>query len=131
MSTFNLDLKGKVILIVDDEDELREALVFDFKRRQCQVFEARDGLEAYEIFLRQKIDIVISDVCMPKGNGVDLLKKIRALHPDMPIVLLATGFADISSDDGVRLGALAVLDKPINRKKMFQLLTETILLKSS
>lgn len=129
MNNDELDLAGKTILIVDDEDELREALVYDFKRRKCLVLEARDGLEAYEIFLKHKIDIIISDVRMPQGNGVDLLKKIRALHPEIPVVLLATGFADITSDEGVKLGALAVLDKPIDRKKMFKLLANATVFK--
>lgn len=115
-------LKGKNVLVVDDELELRRAVIFDLKRRGCTTYEAACGSEAVEIVKIHKIDIVVSDVRMPNGDGIDLLRQIREIHIEIPIVLLATGFADLSEPEALKLGAYALIDKPINRQKMLGLL---------
>lgn len=115
-------LKGKNVLVVDDELELRRAVIFDLKRRGCNIFEAACGMDAIAIVNKNRIDIVVSDVRMPNGNGIDLLKQIRENNPSLPVVLLATGFADLSEPEAVNLGAYALIEKPINRQKMLELL---------
>lgn len=115
-------LSGKNVLVVDDELELRRAVIFDLKRRGCIIFEAACGADAIEIVKKNRIDIVVSDVRMPNGNGVDLLKQIRELHPEIPIVVLATGFADLREPEALSMGAYALIEKPINRQKMLGLL---------
>jgi CheY-like chemotaxis protein len=111
-------LKGKHILVVDDEKLLREAIAFDFKRQGCVLFLAAGGKEALGIVLNNKIDAVISDVRMPNGDGVSLLDEIRTHSPDLPIVLLVTGFADIDREQAQKHGAIGLLEKPIDRKKL-------------
>lgn len=115
-------LAGKKALVVDDEPELRKAIMFDLKRRGCETLEAGCGVEALKIVLAHPIDIVLSDVRMPNGTGVDLLKQIRKLNPDVPIVLLATGFADLTESEALSMGAHALFDKPIDRRKLYSLL---------
>ena len=78
------DLIGKNILIVDDEEDLREALAYDFLEGGATLFEA--------------------------DSGVDLFKKIRELHPKIPLVLLATGFADLSEPEALGLAPLLCLN---------------------
>lgn len=121
-------LKKINILIVDDETDLREALVFDFSRMKCTIFEASNGQEALEIVNNNPVDIVISDVKMPHLTGTELLKKIREIKPDIPVVMLATGFSDLTESEALKLGAFALMEKPINRKKMFQLYEQALLL---
>lgn len=118
-------LKDKSVLVVDDEAELRRAMIFDLKRRGCIIFEAQNGTEAIQIVKSTRIDIVVSDVRMPNGDGIDLLKQIRAIDPNIPIVLLATGFADLSEPEALKLGAYALIEKPINRQKMLGLLEDS------
>ncbi len=108
-------------MIVDDEDELRLAIAFDFKRKGHIVHEAANGQEALKIVQDHPIDLVISDVRMPHGDGIELLKMIRQRNPKIPIVVLATGFADLSRSEAIQMGAFALIEKPINRKKMFEL----------
>lgn len=119
-------LKGRKILVVDDEYDLRQAIIFDLNRRGCIVFEAANGTEALEIVRNNPIEIVLSDVRMPNGNGIDLLQEIRKIHPDIPIVLLATGFADLSEPEAVEMGAYALIEKPIDRKLMIGLLEKSL-----
>ena len=117
-------LKNKVILIVEDEPELRYAIVFEFKKRGCIILEASDGAEGFEVVKKHRVDIIVSDVRMPKASGVELLRNVRANNPELPIVLLATGFADLSEPEALSMGAFALLDKPINRKRMIALIED-------
>lgn len=118
-------LKGKNVLVVDDEIELRRAVIFDLKRRGCNIFEAATGSEAIEVVKNNSIDIVVSDVRMPNGSGVDLLKYVRQIDSKIPIVLLVTGFADLSEPEAIKLGAYGLIEKPINRQQMLSLLEES------
>jgi DNA-binding NtrC family response regulator len=118
-------LNGKVVLVVDDDPDLRQAVIFDLRRRGCIIHEAGCGADAIEVVKNNKIDIVVTDVRMPNGSGVDLLKQIRQTDPNIPIVLLATGFADLTEPEAKSLGAYGLIEKPIDRQKMFGLLEKS------
>lgn len=106
------------VLVVDDEEMLREAFAFDLKRRKYQVFTAGGGEDAWAMLQKSPVDIVVSDVRMPKGDGVSLLRKIKDLNPYRPIVILVTGYADISLEQAYDLGAEAVFPKPFDRLQL-------------
>ncbi len=106
------------ILVVDDEADLRKALLFDFKRLGYSVLEAGSGREAYGIITSRKIDLVLSDIRMPDGDGVELLRAIQKLERDRPLAILFTGFTDLSLEDPYDLGALAIFPKPFDRKSL-------------
>lgn len=100
------------ILVVEDDDDLREVL-FEFMVRTGQkVFTAANGKEALYVINSQKIDIVLSDIRMPLMGGVELLDAIKAIDGHQPKVLLATGHAPISEDEAIKKGAVALLNKP-------------------
>jgi signal transduction histidine kinase/ActR/RegA family two-component response regulator len=109
--------KNKKILIVDDEEMLRELLVEQLTEVGYAVYEASNGLEAIEVLKRlcaeqTQIDAVVLDMNMPKMDGAKAFAEIRTLFPKMPI-LIATGYAE---DDVVRqlqqTGTSGVLVKP-------------------
>ncbi|MBJ6801619.1 hybrid sensor histidine kinase/response regulator [Geomonas propionica] len=85
------DRDKKTILIVDDEGVIRDLC----KRvlNDYHIVEAGDGQEAYEIFLRGGIDVILTDVMMPRMDGIELLKKLKEREPTM-VVIIMTGFAD-------------------------------------
>ncbi|MBU5611398.1 hybrid sensor histidine kinase/response regulator [Geomonas azotofigens] len=85
------DREKKTILIVDDEGVIRDLC----KRvlNDYHIVEAGDGQEAYEIFLRGGIDVILTDVMMPRMDGIELLKKLKEREPTM-VVIIMTGFAD-------------------------------------
>jgi CheY-like chemotaxis protein len=107
-------LKGKTLLIVEDEIDLREPLVMEFESLGCKVLEAKNGKEGFEVLKREKIDAVISDIRMPGGDGIELLKNIKSLNHVFPVVMLITGFADLTREDAYDLGAEAILSKPFD-----------------
>lgn len=110
--------KEVTILIVDDDAAFRNALVFDFKRRGFQVLHAENGKVAFELIKTQKVDIVLTDVKMPGGDGVDLLDRVKERSPILPVVMFITGFADISLEEAYDKGADAVFTKPFDRKSL-------------
>ncbi len=115
--------KDHTLLIVDDEVDLREVLAFSFKRAGFKVLEASNGVEAFEIVKSQKVDLVVSDIQMPGGNGVELLDNIRTKHHELPVLLFLTGFADITVEDAYNKGAEALFSKPFD----FKVILSTVL----
>lgn len=107
----------KTILIVDDEEDLRDALAFDFKRQGFDVLLAENGQVAYKIIQSKPVSIVLSDVRMAGGDGVELLRNIKSSHSQIPVVL-STGFAEIGIDEAYNIGAHSVLFKPFERKAL-------------
>lgn len=120
-------LAEKNILVVDDDLNLREAIAFDLKKKGGHIFMAANGTEAFEIVKNENIDIVVSDVRMPNGDGIALIKKIRKRHPALPVVLLCTGFSDLTESEAKKLGAYGLIEKPIDRKAMIALLEQSVL----
>src|SRR4051794_4953181 len=110
------DLKKYKILVVDDEEGIRDAIVFDFKRKGFTVMSAENGIKAFEIVKATKIHLVISDMRMPGGDGMSLLEEIRKYDPQIPTVIFITGFADVTEAECLAKGARKVLAKPFDRK---------------
>jgi two-component system response regulator (stage 0 sporulation protein F) len=110
----------KKILIVDDENDLRETLVYTFQEDGFQVFEAASGKEAYDVVLENSVDIVLSDVRMPNGNGIELLDRLKQNNPASPKVLLISGYTDMMEGEAFFKGADAFLDKPFTHQELIE-----------
>jgi CheY-like chemotaxis protein len=104
------------ILVVDDEPVFRSAVSTILRKAGCQVIEARDGLEAYEIVrtIGATIELLLTDSQMPRMDGLSLIKAVRELHPEMPVLLMTGSLFENRS-----IGH-AVLYKPISRKALLQ-----------
>src|SRR4051794_16759683 len=88
-----------VVLIVDDEIDLREAVAFDFERKGYQVLTAANGEEAYQIATRDNVDVILTDVRMPGGDGIELLRRLKDRDGWSPAVFLMTGYTDMGIDE--------------------------------
>jgi DNA-binding NtrC family response regulator len=107
-------LKGIHVLVVDDEDELREIFVDEFRSVGAVVFEARQGVEAMEVLRRETVHVVLSDVRMPGGDGISLMKNIdKEIHPK-PLLFLCSGFSQHSMDEMKAIGVLEIFGKPFD-----------------
>ena len=98
------------ILLVDDEQSMREWLRILFQRDGFEVLTADDGMTARDIIAREYVDVVLTDIRMPRLDGVALLKAVRELAPDA-IVLMMTAHWREDSDEwkhARELGAEAV-----------------------
>lgn len=104
-------LKSKTILVVDDETDLRDIVASELEFMGAKVFQAENILNAQKILSEEKIDLIISDIRMPGGTGIDLLNIIKARNESAPVILI-TGFADITTEDAFDKGAEALMNKP-------------------
>ena len=104
------------ILVVDDELFLRSAINAILQNAGFQTIEARDGLEAYELVraVGASVELLLTDIRMPRMDGLSLIESVRALYPNMP-VLLMTGTPLKNPPRGV-----AVLNKPIVREMLLE-----------
>jgi CheY-like chemotaxis protein len=107
-------LAGKNVLVVDDEEALREILRDELENLGALVVEAENGLVALEKLKSQQFDAIVSDIRMPKCDGVELLDRVRGLYPTLPIMLFVTGFSDLSIEDAYNKGAAALFSKPFD-----------------
>ena len=76
------------LLVVDDEDDIRDLLEFDLSHSGYIVDTAKDGQEALEKALENSYDLILLDVMMPKMNGYEVCKRLRAVKPNLPILML-------------------------------------------
>lgn len=102
-----------MILVVDDEELIRETLGDLLELENYDVTLARDGVEALEIFSHKKIDLVLTDIRMPQMDGIELLKNIKLLRPQTQ-VLLMTGYADVTPSEAMQWGASGLIRKPFD-----------------
>lgn len=104
----------KSILVVDDEDALREALRDDLKKAGYTVELAADGDEAIARIPPSMFDLVLLDIWMPKVNGIDVLKHISKHSPDSKVIMI-TAQADLKHALLAKeFGAIDYITKPFN-----------------
>jgi CheY-like chemotaxis protein len=104
----------KTILVVDDEVDLCEILQFDLEDSGYSVFTAYRAAEALEILQKQSIDLIVSDIRMPGGDGVYLLNEVRGKHFEKPPVIFVSGFADVTVAEAFHKGVVAFIAKPLS-----------------
>ena len=104
----------KRILIVDDDDEIRELLEFDIRSSGYFVDSAKDGLEGLNKALNNTYDLIVLDVMMPKMNGFDVCKNIRNAKLSIPILMLTAKGTIEDKTTGFDYGADDYLVKPFD-----------------
>lgn len=108
------------LLVVDDEPAMRALLKQSLEGAGHRVVEAADGHSALEVVEREDIDLILTDLRMEGLTGIDILKAIRQQHPKIGVMLI-TGFATLESAmEAMRLGAIDVIQKPVNMSELAQ-----------
>ena len=114
-------LNGNRILIVDDDDMLREMLNDVFTLSGAVVEEAENGRRALEKIKLSEFDAVVSDIRMPGGDGIELAANIQNLqNRSRPILYVCSGYNDMSQDMVKKLDIKRVFEKPFDIESMVQ-----------
>mgnify|MGYP000025173317 FL=1 len=102
------------VLFVEDEETILDCMGIYFKRRFRDVYLAADGAEGLEKFREYRPDLVVTDIEMPKLDGLEMSKEIRKISPDTPIILTTAYNEDAQVEEGKRIGISAYLLKPVD-----------------
>lgn len=108
------------ILLADDEDNLREIIQLNLVQEGFNVFPAKNGKEAFEIFLKEKnqLHLALLDVSMPKMNGFELCEKIKSIDKNFPVFFLTVRSERNDRVYGLKLGADDYLSKPFDLEEL-------------
>ena len=102
------------ILIVDDEEEIRDMLSRHFRFQSMDVETAANGKEALELLGKKKVDIVVSDIMMPVMGGIDMLRAIRSEYPMIHTIMMTGYVTQENILTCMRLGADNCVFKPLD-----------------
>ena len=100
------------ILVVDDEESIREFFEIMLKKEGYEVTTAEDGARAKEILTKKSFDMVISDMQMPHVTGLELLKHVRESYPDLVFMIITAFGTTETAVEAMKLGAYDYLTKP-------------------
>ena len=101
------------ILLVDDEDAVQKLLTYPLEREGYRVVQARDGEEALQRFAAEDVDLVVLDLMLPKLDGLEVCKRLRA-SSTVPIIMLTARDDELDKVVGLELGADDYITKPFS-----------------
>jgi two-component system, OmpR family, alkaline phosphatase synthesis response regulator PhoP len=122
--TLPFHLRGsmnKKVLVIEDEESIREYMVFILENDGFIVSEAKNGIEGLERFSQQDFDLVITDMVMPGMNGLKIMELIRKIVPEAAVIAIsgAMSYSDLLSGAG-KYGADAVVQKPFTELEILK-----------
>lgn len=107
----------KTILIVDDEQPIRDILVYNLKKEGYNTIEASDGVTAVDIALEKRPDLILLDIMLPKLDGLSVCKRVKNSY-NVPIIMLTAKDGEIDKILGLELGADDYITKPFSVREL-------------
>ncbi len=120
MENIITDKDKKTVLVVDDEQSIRELLVFNLQKEGYDTLEAEDGVAAVDLAIEKKPDLIMLDVMLPKLDGISVCKKIRyALNiSNIPIIMISAKDEESDKIVGLEMGADDYITKPFQIREV-------------
>ena len=106
------------VLVIDDEPGVRELISESLRISEITAVQATDGLEALSLLRREKFDLLILDINMPKLDGLALLEKLRTEGMSVPVLMLSARADKTDINQGLRIGADDYLTKPFSIEEL-------------
>lgn len=118
------------ILIVDDDDDVRDMLHQMIERAGYRVSTANNGQEALKFPALEEVDLVITDLLMPEMEGIEFIRLLRGDHPHMAVIAISGGNRYVLPTSQLRvakhLGAHLTLTKPVSRVELLEAIQSTL-----
>ena len=106
------------ILIIDDEKSIRKTLREILEYEKYLIEEAGDGIEALALLRKEKFDVVLCDIKLPKMDGIELLEKIIQSYPEIPVVMISGHGTIETAVEAVKKGAFDFIAKPLDLNRL-------------
>ena len=118
----------KTILIVDDSSSLRTVVRLALVRAGYEVLEAGDGIEGLEQLEKGRVNLIVSDVNMPRMDGIAFVRKLKenTRHKFTPVIMLTTEGQDAKKEEGRAAGARAWMVKPFNPPQLLDAVSKLL-----
>jgi two-component system chemotaxis response regulator CheY len=119
---------AKIILTVDDSASARQLIAFTLEEAGFKTIQAEDGEQALQILSQNKIDAIITDLNMPKIDGIELIKKVRSLndYKFTPIIMLTTESQEEKKAQGKAAGATGWIVKPFKPEQLIAVIYKVV-----
>ncbi len=114
------------ILIADDELNIRKVLAATLRREGHEVVTAKDGQEAMELLESGKIQVVVTDLKMPKVDGLELLQHVQCHYPQIPVIIITAHGSINNAVEALKSGALDYITKPFDKEDLIRTVNKAI-----
>lgn len=117
MEDLDFGFNKKTILVVDDEESIMELLVYNLQKEGYNTLQAYDGAQAVDIALKEKPDLILLDVMLPKMDGISVCKRIR-YSLNVPILMISAKDTELDKVVGLEMGADDYITKPFKIREV-------------
>jgi len=117
------------MLLIDDEKGFVATLAKRLARRNIQATQAYSGREGIQALRRQDFDVVVLDLKMEDMDGLEVLKIIKIMAPEMPVIMLSCHASDEAAQTGIKAGAFDYLTKPYDLSELLDKINAAISIK--
>lgn len=121
-------MREKKILVVDDELFVRELIKIKLKLYGLEIIEGSNGFEAVDLALKEKPDLILLDLMMPKMDGFEACERLKAdpKTAQIPIVILTARGEQVFRERGEAAGAVGIVTKPFSPQKLAEMVMEIL-----
>jgi DNA-binding NtrC family response regulator len=119
-------MEGLKVLLVDDEVEFVSTLAERLRIRGIEADTANSGIEALDRIAATTPHVVVLDVMMPGMSGIEVLRQIKKVHPNIPVILLTGIGSTGEATEGMRQGAFDYLMKPLQLDKLLEKIEQAV-----
>jgi len=120
------ELRGRSLLYVEDNENVREKVVSLLQLFEINIIEAKDGKEGLVMFRRHRPDIIMSDINMPKMSGLDMAAAIRRIDQDTPIIMITAYKDEELLFDAIEHQINRYMMKPVNKNQIIDALQKCV-----
>jgi DNA-binding NtrC family response regulator len=119
-----MDMTNVKVLVIDDDEQLRRLLVYQINKAGFQIAEAGSVREALLILEKQEISVVLTDVHLPDGNGIELTQMIKAAYPDTEVIAITSQGRISDGVKAIKNGAFDYLEKGDDSNRLLVLINQ-------
>jgi two-component system sensor histidine kinase/response regulator len=124
MIATDINWSKKTILIAEDEDSNYKYLEIVLKKTKASLMWAKDGIEAIELCIKHKPDLILMDIKMPNLDGLEATRVIKKTHPNIPVIAQTAFAMEHDKKLGLESGCNAYLSKPIKANVLIAAISE-------